>query len=37
MEYLGISYQMKNKPRLDESFVPFGVWRKAYLEGAKKR
>lgn len=36
MEYLGISYQMKNIPRLDTTFVPFGVWRKAYLEGAKK-
>ena len=36
MQYLGIPYQMKNAPRLDETFVPFGVWRKAYLEGAKK-
>ena len=34
MNYLGISYDYKNKPLLDESFIPFGVWAKAYLEEA---
>ena len=36
MEYLNISYELKNLPRLDRGFVPFGVWRKAYLEGADR-
>lgn len=27
---------MKNIPHLDIGFVPFGVWRKAYLEGADR-
>ena len=36
MEYLGIQYQMKHAPRLDPGFIPFGVWRLAYLAGAKK-
>ena len=34
MEYLGISYDMKNKPVLDPEFIPFGVWMKSYLEEA---
>ena len=34
MNYLGISYDYQNKPALDESFIPFGVWARAYLEGA---
>ena len=34
MNYLGIEYEIKNKPVLDEGFIPFGVWAKAYLEGA---
>ena len=34
MNYLNISYSMKNVPKLDKGFIPFGVWRKAYLEGA---
>ena len=34
MNYLGIEYDIKNKPVLDEGFIPFGVWAKAYLEGA---
>ena len=34
MNYLGIDYDVKNMPVLDEGFVPFGVWMKAYLEGA---
>ena len=36
MQYLGIDYQMKRTPRLDPQFIPFGVWRTAYLKGAKK-
>ena len=36
MNYLGISYDYRNKPLLDESFIPFGVWAKAYLEGADR-
>lgn len=36
MNYLGIDFSMKNKPLLDPSFVPFGVWVKAYLEGADR-
>ena len=35
MQYLGIEYQMKHPPKLDPTFIPFGVWRAAYLEGAK--
>ena len=35
MEYLGIHYEMKHAPRLDPAFIPFGVWRAAYLKGAK--
>ena len=34
MQYLGISYDMKHAPKLDPTFVPFGVWRAKYLEGA---
>ena len=36
MQYLGINYQIKHTPKLDPGFIPFGVWRTAYLEGAKK-
>ena len=36
MQYLGIEYQMKHAPRLDPGFVPFGVWREAYLKNAKQ-
>ena len=36
MQYLGIEYQMKHPPKLDPGFIPFGVWRAAYLEGAKQ-
>ncbi len=35
MNYLGIEYEIKNKPRLDEPFVPFGVWMEAYLSKAE--
>ncbi|MBR5560446.1 MAG: ROK family protein [Clostridia bacterium] len=34
MQYLGISYEMKHAPKLDTTFIPFGVWREAYLAGA---
>ena len=36
MQYLGIEYQMKHLPKLDETFIPFGVWREAYLKEAKQ-
>ena len=36
MQYLGIEYQMKHPPKLDPTFIPFGVWRQAYLRDAKQ-
>ena len=36
MQYLGVNYEMKHAPKLDPTFIPFGVWRNAYLEGAKQ-
>ncbi len=36
MNYLGISYDYQNKPPLDESFLPFGVWARAYLDSASR-
>ena len=36
MQYLGITYEMNNAPVLDPEFIPFGVWIRAYLKGAKK-
>ena len=36
MQYLGIEYNMKHTPKLDQQFIPFGVWRTAYLKDAKK-
>ena len=36
MQYLGIEYQMKHTPKLDPGFIPFGVWRAAYLKDAKQ-
>ena len=36
MNYLGISCDYKNRPALDVSFIPFGVWAMAYLEGANR-
>ena len=36
MKYLGIEFPIKNQPLLDPTFVPFGVWVKAYLEGADR-
>ena len=36
MQYLGIEYQMNHAPKLDPTFIPFGVWRAAYLKDAKQ-
>ncbi len=36
MNYLGIEYTMAHAPKLDPGFIPFGVWRQAYLKGAKQ-
>ena len=36
MQYLGINYEMKHAPKLDPTFIPFGVWREAYLKDASK-
>ena len=36
MQYLGISYDMKNIPELDSGFIPFGLWADAYRKGATK-
>ena len=36
MNYLSIQYDYRNKPLLDESFIPFGVWARAYLQGADR-
>ncbi len=34
MNYLNIEYPLNNMPKLDKGFVPFGVWRKAFLSSA---
>ena len=36
MEYLGVSFDMKNVPVLDPEFIPFGLWAESYLKGASK-
>ena len=36
MNYLDISYDYRNKPHLDPGFIPFGVWAKAFLDGAER-
>ncbi len=36
MEYLGVSFDMKNVPELDPEFIPFGLWAESYLKGAAK-
>ena len=36
MEYLGVSFDMKNAPELDPEFIPFGLWAESYLKGAAK-
>ncbi len=35
MQYLGVEFEMKHAPKLDPTFIPFGVWRAAYLKDAK--
>lgn len=34
MNYLGIDYDVKNMPVLDENFIPFGIWMREYLKEA---
>lgn len=34
MKYLGIDFNIRNVPTLDKNFIPFGVWSKAFLDGA---
>lgn len=34
MNYLNIDYSVQNLPKLDQAFIPFGVWRKAFLSEA---
>ena len=36
MNYLGIDFSIKHQPKLDPKFVPFGVWAKAYANGADR-
>ncbi len=36
MQYLGIHYKIENAPVLDPEFIPFGIWIRAYLQGAKQ-
>jgi len=36
MQYLNVEYTMKHPPKLDPTFIPFGVWREAYLKNAKQ-
>lgn len=34
MQYLGIDFEVRNRPDLDPGFIPFGAWMQAYLRGA---
>ena len=36
MEYLGISFDIRNRPPLDGDFLPFAPWRDAYLKEARR-
>ncbi len=36
MNYLGVEFEMKHPPKLEPTFIPFGVWRAAYLKDAKQ-
>ena len=36
MNYLGMSYDYKNKPSLEPEFIPFQVWAEAFLEEAHR-
>jgi predicted NBD/HSP70 family sugar kinase len=35
LEFLGIHFNLKTKPVLDEGFIPFSKWSEAYLKEAK--
>ena len=34
MNYLGITYDVKNLPKLEPEFIPFGPWMDAFLQDA---
>ena len=36
MNYLGVEMRIANAPALDGGFIPFGVWREAFLKEAKE-
>ncbi len=36
MNYLGIEFEMKNKPLLDPDYIPFGSWMESYLTEATR-
>ena len=36
MNYMGISFDVRNLPELDRDFIPLGPWMRAYLKGAKQ-
>ena len=36
MEYLGIPFEVRNRPELDPGYIPLGPWMAAYLRGATK-
>ena len=36
MNYLGITYDYKNKPYLEPEFIPFHVWAEAFLKEADR-
>ena len=36
MNYLGIDFNIKHIPSLDEGFIPFGIWAEAYLKDAEQ-
>ena len=37
MNYLGISFSVKNRPALDADYIPVAAWRSAYLAEASRR
>lgn len=36
MQYLGVEYSVKHMPELDPDFIPFGVWARGPMPGARK-
>ena len=34
MNYLGVTYNMKHRPKLDPDFIPFGIWMNEYEKQA---